>query len=114
MALLTADSNGLQIKLSGREQLFGLKRSFNIPWTQVLNIAQVSDLWVHLRGMRAPGTGFPGVIMLGTTRYRGHKDFNAVYGHKPGVVISLTENSFTRVLLTRDDRLSLPERPATQ
>lgn len=114
MAVLTDDLSGLQIELSAREQFFGLKRSFVIPWSQVLNIAQVSDLWVHLRGIRAPGTGFPGVIMLGTTRYRGHKDFNAVYGHKPGVVISLTGNPFTRVLLTRDDRLSLPKRPTTQ
>lgn len=113
MASLTHDARGLQILLSGREQLFGIKRSFDIPWQQVLNIAQVPDLWAHLRGIRAPGTGFPGVIMLGTTRYQGHKDFNAVYGHKPGVVISLIENPFTRVLLTRDDKLSLPERPAS-
>ena len=114
MAHLAEDVHGLRIELSGREQFFGLKRSFEIPWLQVLNIAQVPDLWVHLRGIRAPGTGFPGVIMLGTTRYRGHKDFNAVYGHKPGVVISLIGNPFTRVLLTREEKLSLPQRPPTQ
>lgn len=111
MALLRESAAGLHIELSGKEEVFGLKRSFGIPWSQVLNIAQVPDLWVHLRGIRAPGTGLPGVIMLGTTRYQGHKDFNVVYGHKPGVVITLLGNQFTRVLLTRDSKLPLPQQP---
>ncbi len=86
--------------MSGKEELGSLKRSFSVPLKQVINIARVSDLWVHLRGIRAPGTGFPGVIMLGTTRYQGIKDFNAVYGHKPGFVVTLSASEFTRILIT--------------
>jgi hypothetical protein len=100
VALLTRQGGYLRISLSGKEELGALKRSFSIPLDQVINIARVSDLWVHLRGIRAPGTGFPSVIMLGTTRYQGKKDFNAVYGHKPGFVVTLIGNEFMRILIT--------------
>jgi hypothetical protein len=100
VALLIPQGDYLQVSLSGKEELGALKRSFAIPLNQVVNIARVGDLWVHLRGIRAPGTGFPGVIMLGTTRYQGKKDFNAVYKHKPGYVVTLNDSEFTRILIT--------------
>ena len=100
MALLIPQGEYLRVSLSGKEELGALKKSFTIPLNQVANIARVSDLWVHLRGIRAPGTGFPGVIMLGTTRYQGMKDFNAVYRHKPGHVVTLNNSEFTRILIT--------------
>lgn len=100
MALLIPQGGYLRVSMARKEELGALKWSFSVPLKQVINIARVSDLWVHLRGIRAPGTGFPGVIMLGTTRYQGKKDFNAVYGHKPGFVVTLSGNEFTRILIT--------------
>jgi hypothetical protein len=38
--------------------------------------------------------------MLGTTRYQGKKDFNAVYKRKPGHVVTLDGSEFTRLLIT--------------
>ncbi len=111
MGKLVSMPNGLRVQLSTREEFFGFTRSFTIPWAQIINIAEVTDLWVQLRGIRAPGTGLPGVIMLGTTRYQGKKDYNAVYGHKPGFVISLSGNPFCRVLLTNTDNQVRPEVP---
>ncbi len=99
--------------LARKEEIGALKKSFSIPWSQVTNIARVDDLWSHLRGIRAPGTGLPGVIMLGTTRYEGLKDFNAVYGHKPGFVVTLNGNEFARVLVTNTDNSPIPEQPAS-
>lgn len=68
----------------------------------VASIVAVDDAWAHLRGIRAPGTGFPGVIMLGTTRGSGYKDFCAVYGHRPGVVVTFMPGSseFARWVLS--------------
>ncbi len=100
MALLISQDGLLQVSLAGKEELGAFKKSFSVPLDQVSNIARVSDLWVHLRGIRAPGTGWPGVIMLGTTRYQGKKDFNAVYRHKPGFVVTLDGNDFARILIT--------------
>ena len=56
---------------------------------------------MHVIGIRAPGTGLPGVSMLGTTRYQGKKDFNVVYGHKPGLVVTLSGIDFARILITK-------------
>ena len=100
MALLIPQGGNLQVSLAGKEELGALKRSFSVPLDQVINIARVGDLWVHLRGIRAPGTGLPGVIMLGTTRYQGKKDFNAVYLRKPGYVVTLNGDEFSRILIT--------------
>lgn len=100
MALLIARDSFLQVSLSGVEELGAFKKSFSVPLDQVSNIARVSDLWVHVSGIRAPGTGLPDVSMLGTTRYQGKKDFNVVYGHKPGLVVTLSGNDFARILIT--------------
>ncbi len=100
MALLIPQGEYLQVFLSRKEEWGALKRSFSIPLNQVINIARVSNVWEHLRGIRAPGTGLPGLIMLGTTRYQGKKDFNAVYKHKPGYVVTLDGSEFTRILIT--------------
>ncbi len=50
--------------------------------------------------MRAPGTGIPWVIMLGTTRGSFGKDFCAVYGRAPAVVMELEGAPFSRCLVT--------------
>ena len=113
MAKLISLPTGLEVALAPKEEIFGLKKSFTIPWKEIVNIAEVTDLWVHIRGIRAPGTGFPGVIMLGTTRYQGKKDFNAVYGHKPGFVISLTGGLYARVLATNTQNQPKPQAPTS-
>ena len=49
-----------------------------------------------MKGMRAPGTGIPGLIMLGTLRnFRGWKAFCAVHGKGPAVVINWKSGEFT-------------------
>jgi hypothetical protein len=60
----------------------------------------VADVWEHLVGIRAPGTGLPGVIMLGTTRHDGVKDFCVVHRHGPGLVVELRDHEFARILMT--------------
>jgi hypothetical protein len=42
-----------------------------------------------LRGLRAPGTGVPGLVALGTWRRRGGKDFVAVYRKQAAVIVDV-------------------------
>ncbi len=100
MAELVWGNETLALHMSAREKFFSLHGDIVVPRAHVENVEEVPDLWVHLRGMRAPGTGFPGVIMLGTTRFRGGKDFCAVYGHRPGVIVDLRDEPFQRLLIT--------------
>jgi hypothetical protein len=56
-----------------------------------------------LRGVRAPGTGIPGVISLGTRRATGVRDFAAVYRNRPALVIDLDGAGFNRLIVSVDD-----------
>jgi hypothetical protein len=49
--------------------------------------------------MRAPGTGWPGVIALGTRRGSFGKDFAAVSRDRPAVVLELDDAEFSRLVL---------------
>jgi hypothetical protein len=100
MAQLVQESNSLIVVLSFWERLGAVHGDLVIPNEHVVSYEFVEDLWEHLRGVRAPGTGFPGKIMLGTTRFRGGKDFCAVYKHRPGYVIDLRNEDFQRILIT--------------
>jgi hypothetical protein len=55
------------------------------PWT-----AEV------LRGIRAPGTGFPFLIMLGTMWHRRGRDFCVVYKRKPVLILEFNGSGFKR------------------
>jgi len=106
MAHVSIDADLLHVQLEKAEQLGALHGGLDIPLEHVASARTVADLWSELKGLRAPGTGIPGVIMLGTTRYDGKKDFCAVYKHRPGIVIELRDEAFARVLV------SLPETDA--
>jgi hypothetical protein len=104
MAEILETSVGVHVRLSRWEQLGSLHGDLQIPAAHIDSREHVSDLWSHLRGMRAPGTGMPGVIMLGTTRFKidgqWRKDFCAVYGHRAGTILTLTNYEFQRVLIS--------------
>ncbi len=69
-----------------------------------------ADPWRELRGFRAPGTGMPWVIMLGTMRGSFGKDFCAVYRRKPALIVELTGTRFSRLLITVAEPELLAER----
>lgn len=104
MAQIVEVPGFIEIRMSRMERWGSLHGDLRIPTEHILHRDHVPDLWHRLRGMRAPGTGFPGVIMLGTTRFRidgvWHKDFNAVYGHRPGTVLTLRDEDFDRILVS--------------
>ena len=49
-----------------------------------------------LKGVRAPGTGIPFLVMLGTMRYLKGKDFVAIYRRKPSAIVTLKSGEFKR------------------
>lgn len=111
MARLVSSGDGLAVQLTVWERLGALHRPFTVPWEHVVAIAEVDDVWARLRGIRAPGTGWPGRIMLGTTRYSGGRDFCAVYRHRPGFVVQLREEGFARLLITAEEGATAPVIP---
>ena len=57
----------------------------------------------ELHGIRAPGTGVPGVVALGTWRHRGGKDFAVVYRGGPAVIVELEGTRYRRLLVSAHD-----------
>ena len=103
MAALVVDGDDLVVRLSALEKLGALRGDVRVPLRAVRDLRAIDELWPELRGIRAPGTGFPGVISLGTRRGNGITDFAAVYGRRPGVVIDLTRAAFSRLVVSCRD-----------
>lgn len=96
--MLKIDGEDLVYKLSALEMLGAFHKS---PKSKVANIQEfkvINKPWVRevLRGIRAPGTGFPYLIMLGTMRYRKGKDFCVIYKRRPVIVIEFANEEFNR------------------
>jgi len=102
VAELTVADGELRLRLGRWEGMGALHRDVDVPVASLVSATAVADLWTELRGIRAPGTGVPGVVMLGTTRYEGVKDFCVVHGHGPGLVVVLRDQEFARLLVSAD------------
>ena len=103
MAELRAEGDQLVLHLTAAEHLEGAHGDIVVPMSSISTMRESDDLWSELRGIRAPGTGIPGIIALGTRRGRFGKDFAAVHGKGPGVVIELRDQEFDRLVLSVAD-----------
>lgn len=103
MAELRTDGDHLALHLNALEKAEGFHGDIHVPLSSVRAVRAVDDPWRELRGIRAPGTGLPGVIAVGTRRGNFGKDFAAVHGKGPGVVVELDGAEFGRFVVTSDD-----------
>lgn len=96
------DGDDLVIALTGLERIAAFHGDVRVPRASVRTIRVEADPWCALRGIRAPGTGLPGVVAYGVRRSTGDRpDFAAVHGRGPAVRIDLEPPSrFARVLIT--------------
>ena len=100
MAELLVDGADLVIRLSGLEKLGAFRGDVRVPLSAVTAIRVSEDPWSELRGIRAPGTGLPGVISLCTRRGKGVRDFAAVYGRGEGLVVEAEGADFDRLVIS--------------
>jgi hypothetical protein len=100
MATIAVDGNDLVVRLSALEKIGALRGNIRVPLASVRAVRVSDSPWSELRGIRAPGTGLPGVISLCTRRGPGVHDFVAVYGRRPALVIEMTGASFDRLVVS--------------
>lgn len=104
MAELTVDGTDLVLHLHGVEKAEGVHGDIRVPLSAVTAVRVVDSAWHgELRGVRAPGTGVPSVIAVGTRRGGFGKDFAAVHGKGPAIVIELEGAEYGRLVLTAND-----------
>jgi hypothetical protein len=98
------DGSELVVRLSVLEKLGAFRGNVRVPLTDVMSVRVSDDQWSELRGMRAPGTGIPGLIALCTRRAPGIRDFAAVYGRRrKAVVVECSGVDINRIVVTRSD-----------
>jgi len=102
MAKVIENGTKLTLTLSPFEKLGAFHGNISIDKSQVLSIQESENPWNLgvLRGIRAPGTGIPFVIMLGTLRHRDGKDFAAVYKRRPVRIYNLKDAPYKRWIVT--------------
>jgi hypothetical protein len=102
MAKVIDQGNNLILKLSMWEKIGGLHKDLVVSKDNLIKKTVHKNPWSKevLRGFRAPGTGIPYVILLGTMRFRGGKDFTAIYKRRPVTVYEFKESTFKRWIVT--------------
>jgi hypothetical protein len=103
VATLRYDGDELVLHLAWLEKLGAFRGDVRVPRSSIREVRASDRPWSELRGMRAPGTGIPGVISLGTRRGGGIRDFVAVYGNRPAVVAELEGAEFDRLVVSVHD-----------
>jgi len=110
MADLLINAASVTVVLSAAERLESVHGDVSVPRSSVVGARQVPDGLAEVHGMRARGTMFPGVVMVGTWRESGSVTFAACHGHRPAVVVELAGQAYDRVIVTIEDPEETVER----
>ena len=103
MAKVIESANQLQLKLSVLEKIFALHGDIWVDKSLLTKKVTVENPWRRevIKGIRAPGTAIPFVVLLGTMRYRGGKDFTAIYNSTAVDVYEFKHSAYKRWIVTK-------------
>ncbi len=102
MAILVINGQELSLKLSILEQIAAFWPAPRANLDQLVSVEFVEVLWSSavLKGVRAPGTGIPYVVMIGVMRRLKSRDFCVIKRKKPGVILGFSSGPFKRWIYT--------------
>ena len=102
MAKVIEADGVVTLKLSRLEKIGGLHGDISVANSQLISKIEIPNPWTkeYLRGVRAPGTGIPYVILLGTMRFKGGKDFCAIYKRTPAMIYEFADAPFKRWIVS--------------
>jgi hypothetical protein len=110
VAEIAFDDGNVVVHLGVWEQLGAFHKTLRIPFGHVSAVWTSATPRHELRGLRAPGTGLPGAVLLGTWRTRNTKDFAAIYRNRPALIVELHDDEFDRVVVSVEDPADVMER----
>jgi hypothetical protein len=98
----------LVLQLSTWEKIGGLHSNPKADVDSLVSVTSSQNPWSKevLKGVRAPGTGIPYVILLGSMRYSGGKDFTAIYGKGPVDIYEFSSGEFKRWIVSQKYQLT--------
>ncbi len=100
MAELAVENGELVVRLGAFEKMEAAHGELRFPASSVTGVEVLSDAIHAVHGLKAPGTGVPGHVAVGTFRERGNKTFAVVHHDTPeGVRITLTGEDFDELII---------------
>ncbi len=95
-------SGELILQLSLREKIFAFHGNPCAKVSDLISTTEMENPWRKevLRGVRAPGTAIPYVVLLGTMRFKGGKDFTAIYKRGPVRIYEFQAGEFKRWIVS--------------
>ncbi|MFE7533845.1 hypothetical protein ACMZ5F_03815 [Streptomyces rhizosphaericola] len=103
MALMRITDDSLVVVMEGLDKLWAFKTRLTIPLANVRGATVDPGIATDFKGIRAPGTHIPGVIIAGTFHHDGDKVFWDVRDASKAIVVELADEEYTRLVLQVDD-----------
>ena len=104
MANIIDHGSEIELSLSIREKIAALHGNLIAKKSDLISRKVVEKPFRSglLKGVRAPGTGIPFYILLGTMRYKGGKDFTMIYGNRPVEVFEFKSGPYKRWIISQE------------
>jgi len=99
MARVSVDDGDLVVDVEGMDKLWALKSRLTIPLANVRGATADPGIVREGKGIRAPGTYLPGVIVAGTFHHDGERVFWDVRDPAKAVVIELVDEHYARLVI---------------
>ena len=103
MPVLELTKDELVVHLRAWEALLSLHRSIRIPLAHVRGATADDGYRGRELGLRAPGTGLPGILSAGTFYKNGDRQFVFIGPRTHPVVIELANEKWKRIVLGVED-----------
>jgi hypothetical protein len=100
VANLVITDDTLTVQMSRAEKAEALHRDLTVPRSAVTGVRIVAEGLAEVHGLKMPGTGIPGVIMVGTWLSREGSTFAVCHGRGPAIVIDLAGQHVDRIVMT--------------
>ena len=100
MVEVTVSSGILNLEVKGWDKLWALKSRLEIPLANIRGVRadpRVARGW--WKGIRAPGTHIPGVIVAGTFYQDGKRIFCDVHNAENTIVLDLTDERYDQLIV---------------
>lgn len=110
MAKVHIEGDDLVVVIEGLNKLWALKSTLTIPLANVRGATADPGITREPAGFRSPGTHLPGTITAGTYRKDGERSFWNLRHRQEAVVIELTGERFSRLVLGVDDARATADR----
>jgi hypothetical protein len=103
------NNGNLEVRLRPMERLASLRWKVSVPLSQIRGATVDRGAVPAQLGIRAPGTGFPGLIAAGTFYKRLEKQFVYWGVGESVVVVELEGHRFRRLILGSKDPIELEQ-----